>query len=59
MAYTIWENGIEREMTAEEIVQMEADARRDAEEEAHREPTEAEKLRADIDFLLAMGGFVG
>lgn len=43
-------NGITREMTAEEIAEME----RMAAEMPRPEPTEQEILRADVDYLLMM-----
>lgn len=43
-------NGITREMTAEEIAEME----RMAAEMPQSEPTEQEILRADVDYLLMM-----
>lgn len=43
-------NGITREMTAEEIAEME----RMAAEMPMPEPTEQEILRADVDYLLMM-----
>lgn len=43
-------NGITREMTPEEIAEME----RMAAEMPQPEPTEQDRLRADVDYLLMM-----
>lgn len=47
-----------RDATPQEEAAAEAEAALQAEIEANREPTEEERLRADVDFLLAMGGMI-
>lgn len=49
---------ITRDMTAEEEVEYNRRAAEIAQAEIDREPTAEERLRADVDFLLAMGGML-
>lgn len=47
-----------RDATPEEEAQYAAEQAEAARQEALREPTPEEQLRADVDFLLAMGGML-
>lgn len=47
-----------RDTTPEEEAQYAAEQAEAARREAEREPTAEEQLRADVDFLLAMGGML-
>lgn len=47
-----------RDATPEEEAQAQVDADEAARIEAMRKPTPEEQLRADVDFLLAMGGML-
>lgn len=52
------DNGIVREMTVEEYADYLRESEEYAQYEAEREPTEAERLRADLDFVMAMEGLL-
>ena len=48
----VYDNGIYRDATAEELAELEAMGQA----QPPISPTEAERLRADVDFLAAMAG---
>ena len=52
------DNGVMRDMTEAEVAEFEASQREIERMEAEREPTEAERLRADLDFVMAMEGWI-